>query len=476
MTENHEERARQSQVAAAKETEEALQAVASEDNPIEEADVTPQGEAQSEEAPAGDNDASLTDAPHVADTGASTDEGEVSPSIDQSQQMQEYDQTFIELEPGTIIRGKVVQISNDEVMVDVGYKSEGRIPLHELGLRPGETPDSVLSVGDEIDVYILKVEDAEGNVLLSKRRADARAAWEKLTALKESGGVIEAVVTERVKGGLLVDVGVRGFVPASHVDRNYVEDLESYVGQTIRMKVIELDRQRNNVVLSRKEVIEEEYQRAKEEAFSTLREGDIVKGVVRRLTDFGAFVDIGGGVEGLLHVSEMGWSRVEHPRDVLSEGDEINVMVLAVDKEKERISLSLKETLPDPWDTVDERFHVGDIVEATVTRVVDFGAFVKLEDGVEGLVHISQLANRHVNTPSEVVQPGDEVKVKIVSLDKAARRIGLSIKDAQPKPQRQEKAPREQTFSDPNRDDSITLGDVFEDLQSYFRTVDSDDN
>lgn len=465
MTDNHEERARQSQVAAAKETEGALQDV--------EADVTPQGEAQ--EA----NDTSLTDAPNVSGEGASTDEGEVSPSVsvDQSEQMDEYDQTFVNLEPGTIIQGKVVQINNDEVMVDVGYKSEGRIPQHELGLRPGETPDSVLSVGDEIDVFILKVEDAEGNVLLSKKRADARVVWEKLVTLKESGEVIEATVTERVKGGLLVDVGVRGFVPASHVDRNYVENLDSYVGQTIRIKVIELDRQRNNVVLSRKDVLEEEYMQAKEEAFSTLREGEVVKGIVRRLTDFGAFVDIGGGVEGLLHVSEMGWSRVNHPRDVLSEGDEIDVMVLAVDKDKERISLSLKETLPDPWDSVDQRFLVGEVVEATVTRVVDFGAFVKLEDGVEGLVHISQLADRHVNTPSEVVQPGDAVKVKVVSLDKSARRIGLSMKDADPKPRRQqqEKPPREQSFSDPDRDDSVTLGDVFEDLQSYFRTSDNDE-
>lgn len=480
MTDNHEERARQSQVAAAKETEEALQDVTSEEDPNVEADVTPQGEAQNEETPTedqGDSETSLTDAPNAGDAGASTDEDEVSPSVtvDQSEQMDEYDQTFVNLEPGTIIQGKVVQINSDEVMVDVGYKSEGRIPQHELGLRPGETPDSVLSVGDEIDVFILKVEDAEGNVLLSKKRADARVVWEKLTTLKESGEVIEATVTERVKGGLLVDVGVRGFVPASHVDRNYVENLDSYVGQTVRIKVIELDRQRNNVVLSRKEVLEEEYLQAKEEAFGTLREGEVVKGIVRRLTDFGAFVDIGGGVEGLLHVSEMGWSRVNHPKDVLSEGEEIDVMVLAVDKEKERISLSLKETLPDPWDSVDQRFHVGEIVEAKVTRVVDFGAFVKLEDGVEGLVHISQLADRHVNTPSEVVQPGDEVKVKVVSLDKGARRIGLSMKDAEPRPRRQEKPPREQSFSDPERDDSVTLGDVFEDLQSYFRTSDDDE-
>lgn len=440
MTDNHEERARQTQVAAANETE-----------------------------------AAVTSAPEDADQGAGEErvaEAAVTPEsgdagADQTQAMEEYDQTFVNLEPGKIIRGRVVQISNDEVMVDVGYKSEGRIPLHELGLRPGETPESVLSVGDEIDVFIVKVEDAEGNVLLSKKRADARLIWEKLTALKESGEVIEARVTERVKGGLLVDVGIRGFVPASHVDRNYVENLESYVGQTLRLKVIELDRQRNNVVLSRKQVLEEEYQKAKEKAFSTLREGDVVKGIVRRITDFGAFVDIGGGVEGLLHVSEMGWSRVNHPRDVLSEGDAIDVMVLAVDKDKERISLSLKEVLPDPWETIDERLSVGDIIEAEVTRVVDFGAFMKIEDGVEGLVHISQMADRHVATPAEVVKPGDVVKVKVVSLDKAARRIGLSIREATPKKPREEK-PREQSFSDPNRDDSVTLGDVFEGLQSYF--------
>lgn len=383
-----------------------------------------------------------------------------------------YDQTFVTLEPGQIITGTVVQVSDDEVMVDVGYKSEGRIPHHEIGLRPGETPQSILQVGDDIDVYVMKVEDAEGNVLLSKRRADNRLVWEKLESLQESGEVIEATVTERVKGGLLVDVGLRGFVPASHVDRNYVENLEEYVGKTLRLRVIELDRQRNNVVLSHKVVLEEEYEKAKEDAFKTLKEGAIIPGVVRRLVDFGAFVDIGGGVEGLLHVSEMAWSRVNHPRDVLSEGDEIQVMVLEVNPERERISLSLKETLPDPWDTVDERFAVGDVVPCTITRVVDFGAFAKLEDGVEGLIHISQLADRHVASPSEVVKPGDEVQAKVISLDKRARRIGLSLREAAPRPKKQQSAPREQTFSDPNRDDSVTLGDVFEDLQNFFERQD----
>ena len=248
-------------------------------------------------------------AAEVNDEQADKKEGiEADASTDMLTPDEVYDQTFVTLEPGQIITGTVVQVSDDEVMVDVGYKSEGRIPQHELGLRPGETPHTILQVGQDIDVYVMKVEDAEGNVLLSKRRADNRLVWEKLESLKESGEVIEATVTERVKGGLLVDVGLRGFVPASHVDRNYVENLEEYVGQTLRLRVIELDRQRNNVVLSRKVVLEEEYEKAKENAFRTLKEGSIIPGVVRRLVDFGAFVDIGGGVEGLLHVSEMAWS------------------------------------------------------------------------------------------------------------------------------------------------------------------------
>lgn len=401
---------------------------------------------------------------------AAADAPESSPS-----KMAQYDETFVTLEPGQIIRGKVVQVNSDEVMVDVGYKTEGRIPLHELGLKPGQTPSDVVSVGDEIEVFVVKVEDSEGNVLLSKRRADSRIAWERLERAKENREIIEATVTERVKGGLLVDVGVRGFVPASHVERNYVENLEKYVGQKLRLFVIELDRQRNNVVLSHKDVLEAEYEAAKQAAFSSLTEGAIVKGIVRRITDFGAFVDIGGGVEGLLHVSEMAWSRVRHPSDVVSEGQEINVMVLKVDPENERISLSLKETLPDPWNNISARYQVGDIVRGTVTRVVDFGAFVKLEDGIEGLVHISQMADHHVTNPSEVVSPGDEVDVKVVSLDETKRRIGLSIKQADPnyRPpeprQRGGRGRRDRRESSPHTmtsgpEASVTLGDVFENL------------
>lgn len=388
----------------------------------------------------------------------------------------EYDETFVTLEPGQIVQGKVVQVGSDEVMVDVGYKSEGRIPLHELGLKAGQTPDDAVKVGDEIDVYVLKVEDAEGNVLLSKRRADSRVAWERLERAMQNGEIIEAPVTERVKGGLLVDVGVRGFIPASHVARSYVENLDEYVGQTLGLKVIELDRQRNNVVLSRKEVLEEEYERAKAEAFAKLEEGAIVDGVVRRITDFGAFVDVGGGVEGLLHVSEMAWSRVRHPSDVVKEDQQVKVMVLKVDRENERISLSLKEALPDPWQSAGEKYIVGSTVTGTVTRVVDFGAFVKLEDGIEGLVHISQLADYHVTDPNEVVKPGDEVEVRVVSVDVDRRRIGLSMRQPQPsQPRRRERGgQRQETRTTVGDAPTVTLGDVFEDLGSLFSDRDDE--
>jgi len=433
-----------------------------------------QGEASPGPEPSGGVGAAPGASAESSQDGAEAAEG--APS-----KMAQYDETFVTLEPGQIVGAKVVQIGADEVLVDVGYKTEGRIPLHELGLKPGQTPEDVLSMGDEIDVFVIKVEDQEGTVLLSKRRADNRAAWEALERAKERGEVIEAQVTERVKGGLLVDVGVRGFIPASHVALNYVENLHKYVGQKLRLKVIELDRQRSNVVLSHKQVLEEEYERAKQEAFARLAEGTVVKGVVRRITDFGAFVDIGGGVEGLLHVSEMAWSRVDHPSDVVKEGQEINVMVLKVDPDNERISLSLKETLPDPWLSVSKRYQVGDIVSGTVTRVVDFGAFVKLEDGIEGLVHISQLSDRHVTKPSEVVSPGQMVDVKVVSLDEAKRRIGLSIKQTieRPPPPPREKKQRGSQSSvirqGSGPDTTVTLGEVFEDLSTFFDDRDSGD-
>jgi len=368
---------------------------------------------------------------------------------------------------GEIIKGRVVKVSPDEVLVDIDYKSEGRIPLNELSFLPNVNPADLVSEGDEIDVKVLKVEDSEGTVLLSKKRADAEQSWKKLEDLFASGGTLKAKVMQTVKGGLLVDVGVRGFIPASHVSRTYEDDLEKYVGQVLELKIIELDRSKNNVVFSHKEVLEERFEQAKEKAFSTLQEGAIVDGVVRRLTDFGAFVDIGNGVEGLLHVSEMAHSRVDHPSDVLSEGDNIKVMILGVDKDRERISLGLKQTLPNPWDNITAKYKVGDVVTGEVTRTVDFGAFVKLEDGVEGLVHISQLSHKHVAKTEDVVSAGDKVQVKVISVDPDARRIGLSIKELEPKPEPKPQ-PRvqaqpvvEETTSD---ELTTTIGDIVGDL------------
>jgi small subunit ribosomal protein S1 len=373
---------------------------------------------------------------------------------------------------GSVIKGKVVQISNDEVLVDIDYKSEGRIPLNELSFISNANPEDIVSVGEEITVKVLKVDDSEGNILLSKKRADADQSWEKLENLFETGGTLKAKVMQVVKGGLLVNVGVRGFIPASHVSRGFEDDLQKYIGQELELKIIELDRSKNNVVFSHKEVLEEQHAKAKAEAFANLKEGQKVKGVVRRLTDFGAFVDIGDGVEGLLHVSEMAYSRVNHPSDVVSEGDEITVMILGVNQERERISLGLKQTVPDPWSTVTERYKVGDKVTGEVTRVVDFGAFVKLEDGIEGLVHISELSHKHVAKTEEVVQPGQVVETKVISVDAEARRIGLSIKELEPKPvappapapARNRQPQQDLSEGTDNEELTTNLGDMFGDL------------
>jgi len=368
--------------------------------------------------------------------------------------------------PNTIITGRVVHVGTDEVLVDIGYKSEGRIPLNEMGLKPHQQPADVFAEDMEIDVWVVKVDDAEDNVVLSKRRADMHKAWAELERLYAEGKPITAEVTQVVKGGLLVDLGVRGFIPASHISRGYVEKLDKYVGQKLKLKIIELDRQKNNVVLSHKEVLEEEHQRAKEEVFGRLKEGMIVEGVVRRITDFGAFVDVGHGIEGLLHVSEMAHSRIKHPSNVVSEGDKIKVMVLAVNKEEEKISLGLKQTIPDPWDSIEERYHVGDKVKGVVTRTVDFGAFVKLEEGVEGLIHISQLSHRHVAKTEDVVKAGDQVEVKVISVDPDAKRIGLSLRELEPKPEPKKEPKKQEKVEEQPADEELrtTIGDMFGDL------------
>ncbi len=341
----------------------------------------------------------------------------------------EYEQTLAPIHPGDLVTGKVVYVGPDGVLVDVGHKTEGLIPPSELRRR-GQ-PEEPLRVGDEVTVYVMGFDPSqEGSLRLSKRRADEELAWQRLYRAQEEDQVIEAEVLQEVKGGLVVDVGLRGFVPASQVERGYVADLSKYVGRTLRLKVLELDRSKNRAVLSQKVVLEEEHRRLQEDTWNSIREGQVRTGIVKGITDFGAFVDL-GGVDGLLHISELSWGRVEHPADVLSEGDTVDVMVLRVDRDKGKIALGLKQVLPDPWDRVAEKYPVNSVVEGTVTRLADFGAFVKLEEGVEGLVHISELASRRVSRPDEVVSTGDVIKVKVLKVRPRERRISLSLKEAE---------------------------------------------
>lgn len=332
-----------------------------------------------------------------------------------------------EVRQGDIIKGTVVSVDENGAMVDVGLKSEGFIPAGEISRRGAA--DQEIKPGDEISVYVLSVDSGEGGLRLSKRRADEELAWQHLENARVEGKTIEAPAIQEVKGGLVVDVGVRGFVPASQVERGYVSDLRKYVGKTLRMKVLELDRRKNRVILSQRVVLEEEHERLKEETWATIAEGQIRHGVVKGITDFGVFVDL-GGVDGLLHISELAWGRVHHPSEVVKEGDEIDVMVLRVDKEKGKISLGRKQVLPDPWDAVESKYPVGSVVSGTVTRIAPFGAFVELEPGIEGLVHISELSYERVSRPEDVVKVGDVVRAKVLRVRPAERRIALSIREA----------------------------------------------
>jgi ribosomal protein S1 len=335
--------------------------------------------------------------------------------------------------PGAILHGKVVRVEPDLALVDVGYKSEGVVPLSELTYRHVQSADEVVKVGDEFDVLVLSVgQGEEATLRLSKRRADEIKAWDALEDAFRNGTVLEVPVVEAVKGGLVADVGTRGFIPASQVDRGYVEALQQYVGRTVRVRIIELDAHKRRVILSRRQVLEEERQRMREDLWQTIREGDVLEGTVKSLTDFGAFIDL-GGVDGLLHISEMSWGRVKHPSEVLHEGERVKVQVLRLDRERERISLGMKQVLPNPWDTVEERYPEGAIVTGTVVRLATFGAFVELEPGVDGLVHISQLADYHVARPQDVVQIGQQVNVKVLKVDAVQRRISLSLKEAEGK-------------------------------------------
>jgi small subunit ribosomal protein S1 len=342
-----------------------------------------------------------------------------------------YDATIKPFEEGDVVSGEVVRIDKDEVLVDIGYKSEGVIPSTELSIRRSVDPSEEVSLGERVDALVLTKEDQEGRLLLSKKRARFEKAWRKIEAAAESGEPVEGTVIEVVKGGLILDLGVRGFLPASLVDIRRVHNLDEFKGQTLECKVIELNRSRNNVVLSRRAVLEEERKEVREQILGRLQPGMVVEGTISNIVDFGAFVDL-DGIDGLIHISELSWSHVNHPSEVLSVGETVRVKVLDIDRERQRISLGLKQTQEDPWRRVLDEYRPGDVLEGKVTKVVAFGAFVEIIPGVEGLAHISELAEHHVENPSEVVSPGDQVWVRILEIDENRRRISLSVKRAEP--------------------------------------------
>jgi small subunit ribosomal protein S1 len=359
-------------------------------------------------------------AQQAADPGVwtTTPEGELVP---------DYDATFPEINEGQVVHGTVVRVDKDEVLVDIGYKSEGVIPVAELSIRRSVDPSEEVQLGDEIDALVMTKEDADGRLILSKKRARFEIAWKAIEGAAESGEPVNGKVIEVVKGGLILDLGVRGFLPASLVDIRRVQDLDEFLGKELRCKVIELNRSRNNVVLSRRAVLEDERKEMRQAILDRLSPGDVVEGQISNIVDFGAFVDL-DGMDGLIHISELSWSHVNHPSEVLDIGQTVKVKVLDIDRDRQRISLGLKQTQSDPWQQVLENYGENDVVEGRVTKVVTFGAFIEILPGVEGLVHISELAQHHVENPREVVSQGDVVNVKIIEVDAERRRLSLSLK------------------------------------------------
>ncbi len=365
-----------------------------------------------------------------------------------------YAATMVAFDEGDVVKGKVVRIDKDEVLVDIGYKAEGVIPSTELSIRKSVDPAGEVELGEEVDALVLTKEDAEGRLVLSKKRARFEKAWRRIEAAAESGEPVEGSVIEVVKGGLILDLGVRGFLPASLVDIRRVHNLDEFLGQKLECKVIELNRSRNNVVLSRRAVLEEERKEVREQILGRLQPGQVVEGKISNIVDFGAFVDL-DGIDGLIHISELSWSHVNHPSEVVAIGDTVRIKVLDIDRDRQRISLGLKQTQEDPWQRVISTHRSGDVLEGTVTKVVAFGAFVEILPGVEGLVHISELADHHVENPSEVVEPGTVLNVKILEIDEERRRLSLSIKRVE--------------------GENMPMGDLGEQLQDAGITAQSDD-
>lgn len=340
-----------------------------------------------------------------------------------------YTSSMVLVEDGQIVEGTVMRVDRDEALIDIGYKSEGVIPARELSIRNDIDPSEVVAVGEIVEALVITREDKDGRLVLSKKRAQYERAWNRIEEIKESGGMVKGPVIEVVKGGLIVDIGLRGFLPASLVELRRVRDLQPYVNRELEAKIIELDKNRNNVVLSRRAWLEEAQRELREAFLDNLKPGEVRRGTVSSVVNFGAFVDL-GGMDGLVHVSELSWKHVDHPSSVVTVGDELEVQVLEVDLDRERISLSLKATQQDPWQDFAASHRVGELVYGRITKLVPFGAFVQVGDGIEGLVHISEMSAHHVELPEQVVTPSEELWVKIIDLDLKRRRISLSIKQA----------------------------------------------
>lgn len=377
------------------------------------------------------------------------------------------------IKKGDIVKGIVVKVEDNQAYVDIGYKYDGVITARELSSVPLDNISDAVQLGQEVTCKVLSINDGKETLTLSRKQVESEKAWDKMQEYLDNNETIEAKVVDVVKGGLVVDVGVRGFIPASMVERHFVEDFSDYKGRTLRLKVKEIDKVNNKLILSQKDVLEEEFQAKKKEVLEGLKPDQVIEGTVQRLTQFGAFVDV-GGVDGLVHISELSYQHVDKPSDVVKEGDKVKVKILKVDPENERISLSIKAAQPGPWEQVGDKFQIGDIIQGTVRRLVDFGAFVEVAPGVEGLVHVSQIAHRRIGTPHEVLKEGQEVNVKVLDINIPEKRISLSIKETEEAPEqpaRQERparAPKQVDIPDA-QSLNLTLGERFGDKLSKFK-------
>jgi small subunit ribosomal protein S1 len=365
---------------------------------------------------------------------------------------------IVSLKKGDTVKGTIVKVEDNQAYVSLGYKYDGIIPIRELSSVHLDSANDVVQVGQEVEAKVVSINDEKESLVLSKRAIDSENAWDELQAKFDNKETFEVVVADVVKGGIVVDVGVRGFIPASMVERHFVEDFSDYKGRTLRVKVKEIDRENNKVILSQKDVLDQEFEANKQQVMAELQEGSVIEGTVQRLTQFGAFVDV-GGVDGLVHVSEIAWNHVDKPSDALSEGDQVKVKILKVDPELCKISLSIKAATPGPWETAAEKFKANDIVSGEVKRLVPFGAFVEIAPGVEGLVHISQISHKHIGTPHEVLKEGQEVQVKVLEVNPSEKRVSLSIKETEEAPAETSKPERSAA---PNRErrDSVRAEDL----------------